>query len=489
MPVEAAAEPQENRGGAVRRSGRQSKRTDKLEEFLSTAKRAARRSGPSSIESGDPPSQTPTDAETASEASFDGNADAKAAEDRSPSPERRTRSGARKQSPGRARGGRLTRSGRGEGGGGTAAKDDGSSENEEDSGDDATSKAPLQDNSLEETQEDEAREACPQDEVKESGDLSQADPEPDSEKQDQAVKQQQQQEEEEKPEEHEGEKVKEQPKIESEKDSEEEGQEKPPGGFAKRGPIRTYTNKKKVSNKSPTVSPAVSKPALVPTMKGAFTARREPNRTNVAQPSGQNRRSPEGPDDDDDDEDESMTTSTSSSSSSDSEEAGYDPNALYCICRQKHNKRFMICCDRCEEWFHGDCVGITEARGRLMERNGEDYICPNCTARKSQVLRPATGALAAGLGGLGALAAGLGALAAGLDAGKAAREARRAEAGAALDPAASSPLLSGAGEEKLGDEPGIKGRIEKATHPSGKKKIKIFQPVGSGDKDSKSGNL
>ncbi|XP_048874440.1 death-inducer obliterator 1-like isoform X2 [Brienomyrus brachyistius] len=58
-----------------------------------------------------------------------------------------------------------------------------------------------------------------------------------------------------------------------------------------------------------------------------------------------------------------------------------DPDALYCICRQKHNERFMICCDRCEEWFHGDCVGITEAEGRQLEENGEDYICPSCTTQ------------------------------------------------------------------------------------------------------------
>ncbi|XP_059925399.1 death-inducer obliterator 1-like isoform X3 [Gadus macrocephalus] len=452
MPVEAVVEPQESRGGAVRRSGRQSKRTDKLEEFLSsTAKRAARRSGPSSIESGDPPSQTPTDAETASEASFDGNADAKAAEDKSPSPERRTRSGTRKQPAGKARGGRMTRS---RGGGATGTKDDGSSENDEDSEDDAGTKDQPQNQSQEGTPED-GTEDCPKIEVKEGGDLTQVGPEPEPEKQEQ-----QEEEEEEKPEELEGEKVKEEPKRETGKDSEEEDKEKPPGGFVKRGPIRTYTNKKKVAPiKSTPVTPAVGKPPPAPAMKGAFTARREPNRPN-AQPSTQNRRSPEGPGDDEEDDDSLTTTSaTSSSSSSDSEEAGYDPNALYCICRQKHNKRFMICCDRCEEWFHGDCVGITEARGRLMERNGEDYVCPNCTARKSQVLRPATGALATGL-----------------DAAKALAESRRVESGSGVNHASVASMLGGAAEEKLGDDPGIKGRIEKATNPTGKKKIKIFQP-------------
>ncbi|KAL4218462.1 Death-inducer obliterator 1 [Mactra antiquata] len=56
-----------------------------------------------------------------------------------------------------------------------------------------------------------------------------------------------------------------------------------------------------------------------------------------------------------------------------------DPDQLYCICRQPHNQRFMICCDKCEDWFHGSCVGITKSRGAEMEKNNEEYICPNCT--------------------------------------------------------------------------------------------------------------
>ena len=44
--------------------------------------------------------------------------------------------------------------------------------------------------------------------------------------------------------------------------------------------------------------------------------------------------------------------------------------------------RFMICCDHCEEWFHGICVGITMAQGRQMERNGQEYTCPKCRGKK-----------------------------------------------------------------------------------------------------------
>ncbi|KAM4692619.1 death-inducer obliterator 1 [Rhinophrynus dorsalis] len=121
----------------------------------------------------------------------------------------------------------------------------------------------------------------------------------------------------------------------------------------------------------------------------------------------------------------------------------YDPNALYCICRQRHNNRFMICCDRCEEWFHGDCVGIPEARGRLLERNGEDYICPNCTILQMQDE-------------------------------SATDSDQREEA----PPNTNSNELPSIGTaEQLLDSPGIKGRIEKAAHPNGKKKLKIFHPV------------
>lgn len=48
---------------------------------------------------------------------------------------------------------------------------------------------------------------------------------------------------------------------------------------------------------------------------------------------------------------------------SDSED---DPNRLWCICRQPHNNRFMICCDMCEDWFHGKCVHVTKAMGMVI---------------------------------------------------------------------------------------------------------------------------
>lgn len=42
--------------------------------------------------------------------------------------------------------------------------------------------------------------------------------------------------------------------------------------------------------------------------------------------------------------------------------------------------RFYIGCDRCQDWFHGRCVGILQSEAEQIER----YICPNCQSN-SQV--------------------------------------------------------------------------------------------------------
>lgn len=57
-------------------------------------------------------------------------------------------------------------------------------------------------------------------------------------------------------------------------------------------------------------------------------------------------------------------------------------DAVYCICRQPFNDTFMIACDVCNEWYHGDCVGMTEDEGRLLE--DEQYVCPFCRNRLAE---------------------------------------------------------------------------------------------------------
>ncbi|XP_072754551.1 uncharacterized protein Pps isoform X2 [Anoplolepis gracilipes] len=79
--------------------------------------------------------------------------------------------------------------------------------------------------------------------------------------------------------------------------------------------------------------------------------------------------------DDDDDEEEDEEDN------SDSED---DPDRLWCICKRPHNNRFMICCDVCEDWFHGKCVHVSKAMGQQMEEKGIEWVCPNCLKKKAE---------------------------------------------------------------------------------------------------------
>nr|XP_019939677.1 PREDICTED: nucleosome-remodeling factor subunit BPTF isoform X6 [Paralichthys olivaceus] len=48
---------------------------------------------------------------------------------------------------------------------------------------------------------------------------------------------------------------------------------------------------------------------------------------------------------------------------------------LYCICKTPYDEtKFYIGCDLCTNWYHGDCVGITEKEAKKMD----DYICVEC---------------------------------------------------------------------------------------------------------------
>ncbi|XP_052283775.1 CXXC-type zinc finger protein 1-like isoform X2 [Dreissena polymorpha] len=51
-----------------------------------------------------------------------------------------------------------------------------------------------------------------------------------------------------------------------------------------------------------------------------------------------------------------------------------DPDTKYCICRSTDGTRFMIACDNCEEWYHGDCIGITETDANDIKQ----YYCGPC---------------------------------------------------------------------------------------------------------------
>lgn len=59
-----------------------------------------------------------------------------------------------------------------------------------------------------------------------------------------------------------------------------------------------------------------------------------------------------------------------------SSEMDYDNGGgeVFCICRGPDNGRWMIGCDGCEDWFHGECVNIKESDGDQVDK----YFCPTC---------------------------------------------------------------------------------------------------------------
>uniref|UniRef100_A0A3Q1B1V8 CXXC-type zinc finger protein 1 n=1 Tax=Amphiprion ocellaris TaxID=80972 RepID=A0A3Q1B1V8_AMPOC len=50
---------------------------------------------------------------------------------------------------------------------------------------------------------------------------------------------------------------------------------------------------------------------------------------------------------------------------------------VYCICRKPDINCFMIGCDSCTEWFHGDCIGVSEKAAKAIRV----WYCPSCRDR------------------------------------------------------------------------------------------------------------
>jgi len=56
---------------------------------------------------------------------------------------------------------------------------------------------------------------------------------------------------------------------------------------------------------------------------------------------------------------------------------------LYCLCKQPYDEsQFYISCDKCQDWFHGRCVGVLQSEAEFID----EYICPNCQRNNSTTL-------------------------------------------------------------------------------------------------------
>uniref|UniRef100_A0A8C2PYX1 Bromodomain PHD finger transcription factor n=1 Tax=Cyprinus carpio TaxID=7962 RepID=A0A8C2PYX1_CYPCA len=62
---------------------------------------------------------------------------------------------------------------------------------------------------------------------------------------------------------------------------------------------------------------------------------------------------------------------------------------LYCICKTPYDEsKFYIGCDRCQNWYHGRCVGILQSEATHID----EYVCPQCQSTEDAmtVLTPLT---------------------------------------------------------------------------------------------------
>lgn len=66
----------------------------------------------------------------------------------------------------------------------------------------------------------------------------------------------------------------------------------------------------------------------------------------------------------------------------------WDGNNCCGLCKKHHNNTFMVGCGRCDDWFHGDCVGLDLTKVREMEEEDQMYVCLKCCEEESKKVEP-----------------------------------------------------------------------------------------------------
>ncbi|KAK4824021.1 hypothetical protein QYF61_009612, partial [Mycteria americana] len=52
--------------------------------------------------------------------------------------------------------------------------------------------------------------------------------------------------------------------------------------------------------------------------------------------------------------------------------------------QRKSLTRFMVGCGRCDDWFHGDCVGLSLSQAQQMGEEDKEYVCVTCCAEEDK---------------------------------------------------------------------------------------------------------
>uniref|UniRef100_A0A672IHT5 PHD finger protein 3 n=1 Tax=Salarias fasciatus TaxID=181472 RepID=A0A672IHT5_SALFA len=69
-------------------------------------------------------------------------------------------------------------------------------------------------------------------------------------------------------------------------------------------------------------------------------------------------------------------------------DSAWDGNNCCGLCKKHHNNMFMVGCGRCDDWFHGDCVGLDLTKVREMEEEDQMYVCLKCCEEESKKVEP-----------------------------------------------------------------------------------------------------
>ncbi|KAM5163767.1 PHD finger protein 3 [Mantella aurantiaca] len=62
----------------------------------------------------------------------------------------------------------------------------------------------------------------------------------------------------------------------------------------------------------------------------------------------------------------------------------WNPTRHCSSCRKLHGNRFMVGCGRCDDWFHGECVGLSLGQAQQMEVDDKEYICVKCCVEEDK---------------------------------------------------------------------------------------------------------
>ncbi|XP_006163602.1 PHD finger protein 3 [Tupaia chinensis] len=69
----------------------------------------------------------------------------------------------------------------------------------------------------------------------------------------------------------------------------------------------------------------------------------------------------------------------------------WTPSKQCGFCKKPHGNRFMVGCGRCDDWFHGDCVGLSLSQAQQMGEEDKEYVCVKCCAeedKKTEIIDP-----------------------------------------------------------------------------------------------------